>query len=823
VGDQPTGTVTFLFTDIEGSTRLLQRLGRDRYSEALDLHRRLLREAFERHRGYEVDCEGDSFFVAFSRAEDAVLAALDAQQALADRESGFGVRIGIHTGEPLVAAPKYVGLDVHRAARIMATGHGGQVLLSQATRELIDGHAVVRDLGEHRLKDLLKPERLYQLGTADFPPLKSLNQTNLPVQPTPLIGREKELQESLRFLESTPLLTLTGTGGAGKTRLALQAAAEVVEEYPDGVWFISLAALTDPSLVEATIAAVVGAPGGLGDFLRSKRVLLILDNLEQLLPEAIATIRALLVSPDVRVLATSRERLGLSAEQELIVPPLPLDEAVALFTTRARQLAPEFQPDADVTEIARRLDGLPLAVELAAARIKVLTSQQILQRLSGSLELLTGGARDLPERQRTLRATIQWSVALLNPEERDLFARLAVFSGSFDLDAAEQVVDADIDSMQSLIDKSLLRRTEDARFFLLQTIHEFAGVLLEAMPTAELRRKHADWYVEIGERLALQLQRDGDRRSLVLIDSEMANIRAALAWLAQVDAATGLRLASALWRYWGIRGLVNEGMRWAETCWTDEAPDETRLVALRLIGAVAMVRSDVAALRSSSQERLELARSTADIGDQAGALNGLAVAAQLEGDFAAARGLMEQALTLAREVGEPPRVAALTGNLGVIERLDGHLARSRELLDESLTIFRTSGPAASVPEALFNFADTRIAEGSFGEASEAIREGLELVDEIGHQGWLPQALVVVASLAATTSRAEDAATLLGAAHELEAAIDTHTLNPRLGSVYQPTLERVRDILRPGTFAAAFERGASLTSDEALQLARSTLD
>jgi predicted ATPase/class 3 adenylate cyclase len=608
----PSGTVTFLFTDIEGSTRLLHDLG-DVYADALAEHRRLLREAFELHDGVEVDTQGDAFFVAFSRASDALAAARDGQAALAP--GLIRVRMGVHTGEPIVTDEGYVGLDVHRAARIAAIGHGGQVLVSQSTRDLADGVAL-HDLGEHRLKDLTAPERIYQLGDKAFSQLKSLNQTNLPVQSTPLIGREKELQEALRLLGSTPLLTLTGTGGTGKTRLALQAAAEVVDEYPDGVWFISLASLTDPALIEPTIAAVVGAAGGLGESLRSRRVLLVLDNLEQLLPEATATVGTLLAAPDVKVLATSRERLGLSAEHELVVPPLPVDEAVALFTARARQLVPEFEDNADVTEIARCLDGLPLAVELAAARIKVLTPQQILQRLGGSLDLLTGGARDLPERQRTLRATIQWSVELLTPEERDLFTRLAVFSGSFDIDAAEEVVDADIDSMQSLVDKSLLRRTEDARFFLLQTIHEFAANLLETMATVELRRKHADWYVEIADRLALQLQRDADHRSLLLIDAEMANIRAALAWLAQVDAATGLRLTSALWRYWGVRGLLNEGMRWAETCWTDEAPAETRLVALRLIGAVAMHRSDVATLRSSSQERLELARRTGHVSEK---------------------------------------------------------------------------------------------------------------------------------------------------------------------------------------------------------------
>ncbi|MDQ2912005.1 MAG: hypothetical protein M3T56_01990 [Chloroflexota bacterium] len=815
----PTGTVTFLFTDIEGSTRLLHELG-DAYAEELARHRRVLRDAFERHGGVEVDTQGDAFFVAFTRASDALAAAREGQEALAS--GAVRVRMGVHTGEPIVTDEGYVGLAVHRAARIAAIGHGGQVLVSRSTRDLAAIDAL-RDLGEHRLKDLTAPERIYQLGDAEFPRLRSLNQTNLPIQATPLIGREKELQESLRLLDSTPLLTLTGTGGTGKTRLALQAAAEVVDEYPDGVWFVSLAALTDPTLIEATIASVVSATGGLGDFLRSKRVLLVLDNLEQLLPGASAPIGTLLSAAGVKVLATSRERLGLSAEQELPVPPLPLDEAVALFVARARQLVPEFQQDADVIEIARRLDGLPLAVELAAARVKVLTPQQMLQRLGRSLDLLTGGARDQPERQQTLRATIQWSVELLSPAEQDLFTRLAIFSGSFDLEAAEQVVDADIDSIQSLVDKSLLRRGKDARFFMLQTIHQFAagrsGVTTSATP---FRKRHADWYVALADRLALQLQQDTPQQTLRLLDAELANIRAALAWLSEIDPATGLWVVSALWRYWRIRGLLNDALRWVDICWTDEAPEQTRLIALRLIAGVASERADVAKLRSTSQERLELARSAGAIGDQAGAFSGLGAAAQFEGDYGEARRLVQRAIELAREDGEPTRVALLIHNLGVIERLDGEVNRSRELLEESLATFRANGPAASVAETVSDYAETLILQKSFSEASQAIREGLELMKEIGHAGWLPQALVVVASLAAATGRAENAAPLLGAAHKLEMAMDVHILTPEQGSLYQPTLERVRDMLGADRFAEAFQRGASLATDEALQLARSTL-
>ncbi|MGZ4412986.1 MAG: ATP-binding protein [Gaiellaceae bacterium] len=473
---QPTGTVTLLFTDIEGSTRLLERLGTDRYAEALGLHRRLLREAFERYDAYEVDCEGDSFFVTFATAQDGVSAAVEGQSALGAVTWPEGdevrVRMGIHTGEPLPVPPRYVGLDVHRAARIMAAGHGGQVLLSQTTRDLVE--ADLRDLGEHRLKDLSAPQRLYQLGEADFPPLKSLWQSNLPVQPLPLIGRERELGEVLDLSSRSRLLTLTGTGGSGKTRLALQAAAEMVDDHADGVWFVSLASLEDPALVESAIARAVGAEEELGRFLAEKQLLLLLDNLEQLLPGAATVVAALLDSPGVRVLATSRERLAVSVEQEYPVPTLSEDDALDLFTARAQRLKPTFEPDEAAREIARRLDGLPLAIELAAARVKVMTPTQILDRLGRSLDLLTGGARDAPERQQTLRATIEWSHDLLTTTEQLLFARLGVFAASFDLDAAETVADADLDTLAALVDKNLLRQTEDGRFFMLETIHEFA-------------------------------------------------------------------------------------------------------------------------------------------------------------------------------------------------------------------------------------------------------------------------------------------------------------------------------------------------------------
>src|SRR4029453_19354015 len=318
------------------------------------------------------------------------------------------MRMGLHTGEPTVTEEGYIGISVPPAARLAAAGHGGPILLSQTTRDLV-GADRLRDLGLHRLKDLAAPERLYQFGDDEFPPLKSLDRTNLPVEPAAFVGRERELAEVLALLDVHRIVTLTGPGGSGKTRLALPAAAESVAQYGDGVLFVSLASIRDPQLIEPTIARVVGGPDDLHEFLKGKRTLLVLDNLEQLIPEAADIVASL----DARILATSRSRLNVAAEQEFPVPTLPIDDAATLFTQRARQLEPRFEPDAAVRQIAERLDGLPLALELAAARVKVLTPGQILERLGRSLDLLTRGARDAPERQRTMRGAVEWSYELL--------------------------------------------------------------------------------------------------------------------------------------------------------------------------------------------------------------------------------------------------------------------------------------------------------------------------------------------------------------------------------------------------------------------------
>ena len=394
MADLPHGTVTFVFTDIEGSTRLLHELGAEQYADALAEHRRVLREVFARCGGVEVDTQGDAFFYSFPTAPAALEAAREGQEGLA--AGPITVRMGVHTGTPVVTAEGYVGEDVHRAARIAACGHGGQVLVSAAAAGLSVNR--LRDLGEHRLKDLSAPERIYQLGSREFPPLKTLYQTNLPVPATPFLGREKELAEVAGLLarEDVRLLTLTGAGGSGKTRLALQTAGAVSEGYPNGVWWVSLAPLRDPGLVAPTVAQVLGATGGLADHIGEKRMLLLLDNFEHLVEAAAALGELFETCPGLDMLVTSRERLRLAAEQEYAVPPFEDTDGVSFFYARARAVEPGFEADEAVPEICRRLDHLPLALDLAAVRVKTLTPSQILARLEQRLPLLTGGARDLP-------------------------------------------------------------------------------------------------------------------------------------------------------------------------------------------------------------------------------------------------------------------------------------------------------------------------------------------------------------------------------------------------------------------------------------------
>jgi predicted ATPase/class 3 adenylate cyclase len=802
----PSGTVTLLFTDIEGSTRLLQRTG-DAYADLLADHRRLLREAFARNRGFEMDSEGDAFFVAFESANDAAAAAADAQLALAGHGWPGGneirVRMGLHSGEPRTVDGRYVGLVVHAGARIMAAGHGGQVLVSESTRPLLDDRFQLRDLGSHTLKDLPGTQQLYQLQVvglpADFPPLKTLDHrpTNLPLEPNTFIGRTRELKEAWSLLTRADarLLTLTGAGGAGKTRLALRLAAGAAEQFPNGVFFVSLAPVRDWELVVPSIAQTLGLreqPGEsvletLTEYLRDRELLLLLDNFEQVLPAAPALSGLLASAPGLNVLVTSRTPVRLSAERTYTVPPLERTESVSLFAERARAAAPDFSLTddnvRDVAEICERLDGLPLAIELAAARVRALPPAALLRRLDDRLKLLTGGAHDLDERQRTLRATIEWSYDLLPDAERALFAQLGVFVGGCRLDAAEALCKANLeilDGLQTLVEDSLLRRRADPdgepRFWMLETIRDYACDLVEAEGDAEeARRRHAEHFAKSAEQLDVE-SRTGDHAAVIArLDEERGNLRAALDWAReQRDGELLVRLATALWGFWAARGYIAEG----RVALDDALSLSGERPARALLGSC-MLRSlsaDSEGLLDDVQEALRAAEALGDEFSLAQAWNLLGrVQGSVRGELGAAEPAWRQALEYAERGGFAAERAESIGWLlvstifgplpteegiarcnefqevagddptirawccverSVLEAMRGEFELARDLREEGTRALADLGLkvwAANTAQEAFLIESLA---GASGSAVEVLRTGFETLEETGERGFL---------------------------------------------------------------------------------------
>jgi predicted ATPase/class 3 adenylate cyclase len=743
VRDLPSGTVTFLFTDVEGSTQLLHELGAERYAEALTDHRRVLREAFAAQGGVEVDTQGDAFFVAFPTAPGALAAAAAATEQLA--AGPIRVRMGVHTGTPHVTDEGYVGVDVHRAARIAAIGHGGQVLVSAATRALVDG---LTDLGDHRLKDLSAPERLYQLGETKFPPLKSLYRTNLPVPGTPFVGRERELADVLELLgrEDLRLLTLTGPGGTGKTRLALQAAGSAADDYQDGVFWVPLAPLREPELVLETTARTLGADQDLAAHIADKSFLVLMDNFEHVVEAAAGVAELLAACPTLRVIVTSREPLHVSGEQEYGVPPFAHEEAVRFFIGRARAVDDGFQANGSVAEICHRLDELPLALELAAVRVKAFSPVQILALLERRLPLLTGGARDLPERQRTLRATIEWSYELLTSAEQSLFARMAVFVGGCTLDAAQEVAEADIDTLLSLVDKSLLRHADD-RYLMLETIREFAHEQLMRLGEAEaLAARHADCFIAVAERAKSSFGTSGEAASIELLVRDQDNFRAALAYVA--DSPLQLRLACALWRFWLHRGHHSEGRRWLEAALLarDDAPPADVALGLRAAAVFARVHGDLDVAERLSIESVAIASGAGERKIEMDALGTLANVALVRSDYPRAAELMAEVETLGREIGDENAVAVTGANRAylAIQMADFDLALT--LAEESVALSRKAGDSTNAASAALNVALAAHACGKQRVARDALVEGIELARSLRHSPFLVDALIIAAAL-----------------------------------------------------------------------------
>jgi predicted ATPase len=808
----PTGTVTFLFTDVEGSTKLLHELGVDEYARALAEHRRILREAFTLHGGVEVDTQGDAFFVAFPNAPGALQAAADALAGLGP--GPISVRMGIHTGTPHLGEEGYIGADVHKGARVAAAGHGGQVLLSQETRELVA--VEVTDLGEHRLKDFQEPVWIFQFGSERFPALKTISNTNLPRPASSFVGRDKEVAEVAALLQDgARLLTLSGPGGTGKTRLAIEAAAEVVPEFKAGVFWVGLASLRDPTLVGETIAQTLGGKGDLAGHIAERELLLLLDNLEQVVDAAPELATLVESCPNLRLLVTSRELLGVRGEVEYPVLPLAESEAVELFCARAGTEA-----DESVHELCRALDDLPLALELAAARASVLSPRQIVERLAGRLDLLKGG-RDADPRQQTLRATIGWSHDLLDEAEQRLFARLAVFAGGCTLEAAEKVCDADLDTLQSLVDKSLVRFTNE-RYWMLETIRAFASErLAESGEVDDLRARHADWYLEFAERAQPELRGGEGRRWLDRLEAEHANLRLAIQQtLEDGDGARALRLTGAVWWYWLTRGHWTEGRRLLEAALAlaNEHDLEESEDVLDGAALLAFWQGDDARGLAHATHLLEISRACGRRSGEAVALNLIAHGAAQRGDFERARVLWEASLAIARDLNDEWQISIALNNLGDVELNVGNFGRALELFEESLPqaqggdFDRRARGLANMGFARLGLDDNAGARAEFANALKAARA-------IGVRETYVNALLGLAA----TWVGEDppqAGRLQGVSDAIATQLGT-SAQAFEGNVRQRTLARLRASPAEDIYLASLKYARPLSPDDAVAYALET--
>lgn len=863
----PTGTVTFLFTDIEGSTRLMQEIG-DRYVEAQVIHHEILRAAFQSNSGRELRTEGDSFFCVFESAVDACEAAAAAQRAFFERAwpegAAIRVRMGLHTGEAPLVGNEYIGLDVHHAARVMSAAHGGQIVISDSTRAIVEtalpAGLTLRDLGLHRLKDLARPERLFQLvaeGVPDtFPALRTLDSTpnNLPTQLTSFVGREDLVAEAVKLLGSARLLTLTGPGGIGKTRLSLQVAADVVQRFPDGVYFIALSAVRDPELIASAIARSIGlAVSGnrtpqeaVVDHLADRAVLLVLDNFEQLLPEGAVVVSQLLQScPKVKALTSSRAALHVYGEQELALPPLRIPdlkalpslaalsqyEAVKLFVERAVAARHDFQVTNEnapaIAGICERVDGLPLAIELAAARVKLFNPQALLARLETSVSVLGTGARDLPGRQQTLEGAIAWSYDLLDDPHRRLFARFSVFARGASLEQAEAVcgpadelgVDV-LTGLDELADQSLLRRQpdlEEPRVLMLQVIREYAAEKLQESGEADaVRDRHAATYQALAETASSQLFGAEQRRWLDRLELDHDNFRAAFDWVvAHGDDGRALCLGAAFWRFWQMRGFLREGRSRLDAILAMPGThnhDHERARALEAAGGIAYWQGDMDACQGYYDESLELFRKGGDPREIANALYNASFPANVAKlDLPKAELVLNEALPIFRSLNDKAGIARCLWAVGQTYIYSDQNDRAIVSLDEAIVLFRELGDRFGLGWALFVRALLWLRVDRVASARADLRESLEIFSDADD---VSAEVLVIDSMAEVVRREGDpvrGARLAGAAKAHEAATGAG-LNSIVGlrEGWRDRATALKEVE-----AAAYAAGQKMTLEEAV--------
>jgi predicted ATPase/class 3 adenylate cyclase len=906
----PTGTVTFLFTDIEGSTKLARKLA-EAWPIIQAKHNALLQAAFTTHQGYVFQSIGDELDAAFETASDALIAALTAQRALNTEDWGgkgpIRVRMGLHTGPATPRADAYDGyLTLSYTKRLMSTAFGGQILLSESTEALLHGSLpegiTLRDLGEHRLKDFERGERIFQVVAqdlpAEFPRLKSLDVTpnNLPVQLTSFIGRSKEKDEAEQMLSKGRLLTLTGPSGSGKTRLALQVAAEMIDHFRDGVFFVALAPIIEPGLVASTIAQTLGVVESSGksiteslkDHLHNKSLLLLLDNFEQVVSAAPLVAEILAACSETKILLTSREGLRISGEREYPVPPLALPSlkqlpppellsqfaAVELFIQRARAAKPGFEITDDtspaIAEICYRLDGLPLAIELAAARIKVLPPSALLTRMEHRLEFLTGGGRDLPARQQTLRNAIAWSYDLLDENEQEFFRRLSVFAGGCTVDAVEAIAEdhpspgSVLDRLESLLDKSLLQEVEgtnyELRFRMLETLREFGLEQLGASgEQATLQRRHANYFLAIAEQTEARLESAGQVEWINRMEQEHDNLRAALEWSKTADSTseTCLRLASALGLFWEARGYYTEGRELLSAILlTERALGRTaaRASILARAAALAYRQSDYSATMSLAGESLAIYREVGDRQGIATALIKLGNTATELGDYARASGFLDdalktwralkdkhgiartlissgwvalrsgkyglaksrlmEALALSRDLGDTRNIAFELSGLGEVALRQHDYVRATQLVEESLGLRRQLGNKWGVGVSLGILGWIAMREENWDRAMARLGESLEIRREIGDQSGSAWCLERLAAVALAQGQAEKAARLFGAGAALRASIRS-VIDPADQPAYNSKILSLRKELGKERFTTIWDEGRALALEQAV--------
>ena len=898
-GSPMTGVVTFLFTDIEGSTRLELALGTARYATVRERHRELLRAAFASNGGSEQSTQGDSFFVLFESARSAIHAAIDGQRALAREPWPDGtevlVRMGLHSGEAMVTAGDVVGYDVNRAARIAAAAHGGQIVISDTVRALAgagsDDAFELRDLGEHRLKDLLAPERLAQVVAVDlpaeFPPLHSIDArpNNLPTQLTSFVGRRDELEEALRLLRGSRLLTLTGPGGIGKTRLSLQIAAAASDDFPDGVWFVPLEPVRERELVAPTIARTIGVTDkanrpvidGIAEALGDGQVLFVLDNFEQVVDAAAVLPEMLARSPGLRMLVSSRTALRVYGEQEFAVPGLPAPpdpsrlpelerlnlptalrtvtaatlegyESAQLFVARARAVRPAFElTDANAPAVGRitaRLHGMPLAIELAAARVKLLSPDQIVARLEDHLALLTSGSRDLPERQQTLRGAIAWSYDLLEPGTRRLLNRLAVFVGGCELDVADRVcgpaseVGIDVlDGIAMLVDQSLLRVEEGAaeqRYVMFDAIREYAAEMLTVSGECDdIEERRSRAYLDLAEEAAPQLAGADQRRWLDRLEREHDNLRATLMWAAnRPDPELAVRIAFALWRFWQQRGYLNEARVRLDDLrsrgWDLPPLLRARLAEAR--GGVAYWQADQATAEACYAEALELWRQIGDRREIANALYNRAysdaawiMGGRTGGDASAAREMLEEALRIYRDLGDAAGEGNILWAIGSFHFFAGEMTEAEATYREALALHRSGGARTMEAWSLHMLALALVSQQRAAEAKSAAREALTYFKEAGDVAGITLVLDDLSGVALFDNDLPRAGRMWGAARHLQAitGVDLASFSETgFGSLGYATASQV---LPPDDLERYAAEGAAMSLDDAVAYAFETFE